>query len=109
MIIYTCPECGADLQSFILTSNPPKTQYNCPLCNWSYTEPQGQPEEIIRIPYGGNSISKQNFSLLDLPYYDYVATTPSTSKGVCEFCPTNPRNGGDGICHCILGGMDIKC
>ena len=104
MIIYTCPVCGQDLQTFILCSNPPQTQYSCPSCGWNEIECSS--EEIVRVPYGGNSIPKRDFSLLDLPYYD---STSSTSKGICEFCPTNPRNGGDGICHCILGSMDIKC
>lgn len=107
MIIYTCPVCGQDLQTFILSSNPPQTQYSCPSCGWN--EIERSTEEVIRLPYGGNNIPKRDFSLLDLPYYNYVSTTPSTSKGICEFCPTNPRNGGDGICHCILGSMDIKC
>ena len=21
----------------------------------------------------------------------------------CEYCPNNPRNGGSGVCHCLLG------
>lgn len=25
------------------------------------------------------------------------------NKKACEHCPKNPKNGGDGICHCILG------
>lgn len=107
MIIYTCPECGTDLIEAIATSNPPQRQFVCPSCGWQHWHEDK--EEIIRIPYGGNSLPKRDFSLLDLPYYNYVSTTPSTSKGICEFCPTNPKNGGDGICHCILGGIDIKC
>ena len=96
MIIYTCPECGADLQSFILTSNPPKTQYSCPMCNWSYTEPQGQPEEIIRIPYGGNGLFESTYDVYDL-------------SDACEHCPNDPRNGGPGNCNCILGQPKITC
>ena len=26
----------------------------------------------------------------------------------CKNCPKHPTNGGDGICHCILGGLEIK-
>ena len=96
MIIYTCPECGADLQSFILTSNPPKTQYSCPMCNWSYTEPHGQPEEIIRIPYGGNGLFQSPYKA-----YDF--------SDACEYCPNDPRNGGPGNCNCILGAPKITC
>lgn len=28
-------------------------------------------------------------------------------KKACENCPKNPKNGGDGICHCILGTPKI--
>ena len=27
----------------------------------------------------------------------------------CMNCPNHPLNGGDGICHCILGLKDIYC
>ena len=96
MIIYTCPECGADLQSFILTSNPPKTQYSCPICNWSHIDPQGQPEEIIRIPYGGNGLFQPSYDA-----YDF--------SDACKHCPNDPRNGGSGHCNCILGQSKIIC
>ena len=96
MIIYTCPECGADLQSFILTSNPPKMQYSCPMCSWSYTESQGQPEEIIRIPYGGNGLFQ--------PLYEEYDLTDA-----CATCPNDPRNGGSGNCSCVLGQPKITC
>ena len=50
-IIYTCPECGSDLQCLCLTSLPPQTKYNCIKCGWSYTEPPEKDSVIIRIPY----------------------------------------------------------
>lgn len=104
MIIYTCPVCGQDLQTFILCSNPPQTQYSCPSCGWNEIERSS--EEIIRVPYGGNTYTP---IINHLPLYDYETSDKTSTRGICEFCPTNPRNGGDGICHCILGSMDIKC
>lgn len=31
------------------------------------------------------------------------AFNESSSKSPCEDCNKNPKNGGDGICHCTLG------
>lgn len=28
---------------------------------------------------------------------------------VCQFCPNHPKNGGNGICNCILGLPKITC
>ena len=25
------------------------------------------------------------------------------NRQACKFCPNNPKNGGNGVCHCILG------
>ena len=106
MIIYTCPDCGHDLQEFILCSNPPKTQYNCPACGWHKIEDAH--EQIVRVPYGGNTIPEETFSLLDISLYEYQEKPKA--NGYCEFCPNHPSNGGSGICHCILGSMgDFKC
>lgn len=96
MIIYTCPKCGADLQEYTLTSNPPQSHYNCPLCGWSYTEPNKQPEEIIRISFGGNS-----------QIFNGYLSDSFWSNDVCATCPNDPRNGGSGNCNCILGQPKI--
>ena len=76
-IIYTCPKCGADLHDIM-----PINKKVCFSCGWSSEEEQ---EEIIRIPYGGNS-------------YDF---TPAA----CKHCSNHPNNGGSGVCHCIIGNM----
>ena len=86
MIIYTCPRCGTDLIDTAICTYPPKVQKWCPSCGWTYTENHG---EVIRVPFGGN-----------------------LGNGVfwnssCLRCPTNPANGGDGICFCTLGGPRI--
>jgi len=57
IIIETCPKCGHDLQDLMLACNPPITQKKCFSCGWSWT---GQREEIIRVPFGGNSLDTDN-------------------------------------------------
>ena len=27
----------------------------------------------------------------------------------CDYCNNNPKNGGSGICHCILGLKEFNC
>jgi len=88
MIIQTCPDCGADLEQQILTSNPPKRKVRCPMCGWEHTET----EETIRIPYVCE----------DRNMIGYVPPA-------CKNCSNHPSNGGTGICHCILGTTQITC
>ena len=46
---------------------------------------------------------------------DWASTNIETSstinnafcKNPCENCPNNPKNGGDGVCFCILGQQNI--
>ena len=52
IVIETCPKCGHDLRDLILASNPPIPQKKCFGCGWSWT---GEREEVIRVPFGGNS------------------------------------------------------
>ena len=47
MIIETCPECGADLVCYTLTSLPPVYLKLCPKCGWEHREQ----DKIIRVPY----------------------------------------------------------
>ena len=55
IIIETCPKCGHDLQDIMLASNPPIPKKECFNCGWSW---QGEPEQVIRRPFGGNSLDK---------------------------------------------------
>lgn len=80
-IIYTCPNCGGDLQEIVLTSNPPQNKKVCHQCGWSYTEPR---EYTVKVPFVE-------------PTYD------AFNNVACRYCSNNPANGGSGICHCILG------
>ena len=65
MIVYTCPKCGGDLVSLVLTSYPPQYKEECPNCGWSHTES----DTITRIPYtvpgkqGDNNINTTRDSL----------------------------------------------
>lgn len=90
MIIYTCPECGADLEEQILTSNPPIHKKICRNCGWEHQEGQ----EVIKIPY---SIPKITFPL----DYDHQYISPS-----CRYCSNHPSNGGSGICNCAMPYLD---
>lgn len=57
-IIYTCPKCGTDLQTEILATNPPQSQYRCYSCGWSYT--LGHRENPIRAPFPTEAINITN-------------------------------------------------
>ena len=47
IIIWTCPECGADLEYTVLTTNPPIEVCRCPKCEWEYS----RQEKIKRVPF----------------------------------------------------------
>lgn len=90
IIIETCPKCGHDLFDSVICTNPPIPEKECHNCGWTW---EGKREEVIRIPFVEN----------ESPYatMDYVQNNP------CDKCPTNVKNGGSGICHCILGQQVI--
>lgn len=79
MIIYTCPKCGHDLLSEVLTCLPPIHRDYCPNCGWSHEER----EEVVRIPYGGNSnITESTLNSIELKTdmcCDSVASINSTT------------------------------
>lgn len=62
MIIYTCPKCGHDLMSEVIDCYPPIHRDFCPSCGWSHSSE----EEVIRIPFGGNSLNELKTNLADL-------------------------------------------
>ena len=76
MIIETCPNCGHDLMNVMLCTNPPIPKKECVNCGWTWV---GKREEVIRVPFIDNKV---NLS--------------------CDSCSANPKNGGNGVCHCIL-------
>lgn len=53
IIIETCPKCGHDLHDLVIATYPPIPQKKCFNCGWEWT---GEQEEVIRMPFGGNSL-----------------------------------------------------
>lgn len=64
IIIETCPKCGHDLTDLVIATYPPIPQKKCFGCGWSW---EGKREEVIRVPFGGNSleVSSDNSYLND--------------------------------------------
>lgn len=91
IIIETCPKCGHDLHDEVICTYPPIPRKVCWNCGWSW---EGKPEKIIRVPFGGN-------------LYEGNTTTLAFEKPACINCPSNPKNGGDGICFCTLGQINV--
>ena len=127
IIIETCPKCGHDLQDEVICTYPPIPRKVCWNCGWSWT---GEREKIKRVPFGSNTNtftekdntsiswngSSTNWDSIDIKTStDWDSTNIKTSstintafgKEACENCPSNPKNGGDGICFCILGQQNI--
>lgn len=123
IVVETCPKCGHDLHDVVICTYPPIPRKVCWNCGWSWT---GKPEKITRVPFGGNTnnfTDKYNTSIIldgsstgldsiDIKTLtDWASTNIETSstinnafgKEACENCPSNPKNGGDGICFCTLG------
>lgn len=108
IIIETCPECGHDLVDMMLASNPPILKKKCLHCGWSWT---GKREEVVRIPF--SDIDTNIDDTVPIASNDFInATYEDSMVGNCEQsacinCPNNPKNGGSGVCHCILGQQTI--
>lgn len=108
IIIETCPKCGHDLVDEILTVNPPIPKKSCWNCGWSWT---GKQEEVVRIPFGGNSCDDTIYTNIS----DLISTDDTTNallkdifgSTACDGCSNNPKNGGSGICFCTLGSMQV--
>lgn len=109
IIIETCPKCGHDLTDLILATNPPIPQKKCFSCGWEWT---GEPEEVVRVPFGGNSLKVDDFNGLNTNTFSLNELSKSLigdnfNNDACVNCPSNPKNGGSGICFCILGQQTI--
>lgn len=122
IVVETCPKCGHDLHDVVICTYPPIPRKVCWNCGWSWT---GKPEKITRVPFGGNTnnfTEKDNTSISwngsstdwdsidiktstdwDSTHLDTSSTITAFGKEACENCPSNPKNGGDGICFCTLG------
>lgn len=93
IIIETCPKCGHDLIDTVICTNPPIPKKGCPNCGWSW---EGEPEEIIRVPFGGNSYVFDNGgifgtgtcltgSMYNEPIYNYGDNTINISEAQQAF------------------------
>lgn len=78
MIIYTCPKCGHDLESEVLTCYPPIHRDFCPNCGWSHSKS----ETIERIPFPceGNAINKIERTFININGEDYLTTAVNISE-----------------------------
>ena len=106
-IIETCPICGHDLVDLILTYNPPISKKKCFNCGWNdYINTDAT------INCGWNDyINTENGGVDYYIVERYVPVQPSDSafeNSACKYCSNNPRNGGSGICHCIMGSPEIR-
>lgn len=120
IVIETCPICGHDLTDLVLTTYPPIPKKQCFSCGWSWT---GEREEVIRVPFGGNSFIPDTTNYLNTYIDDIVDITYTGNylnnincedsvvhnfeQSACINCPSNPKNGGDGICFCTLGQLEV--
>lgn len=119
IIIETCPKCGHDLMNEVICTYPPILRKSCPSCGWSW---EGEREEVVRVPFGGNGLIVDD--LVGLDKYDKLevnldditllnnfnfedATIGAFKQSSCVNCSNNPKNGGSGICFCTLGQVDI--
>lgn len=100
IIIETCPKCGHDLHDEVICTYPPIHCKVCYNCGWSW---EGEQEEVVRVPFGGNGYKDDDISLLN----GDALLINNFSQSACLKCPNNPKNGGNGICFCTLGQMDV--
>lgn len=52
ILIETCPKCGHDLRDEVICTMPPIPRKVCYSCGWIW---EGEPEQVMRVPFGGNS------------------------------------------------------
>lgn len=96
IIIETCPKCGHDLTDLVIATDPPIPQKKCFGCGWEWT---GEREEIVRVPFGGNSLNVDDFNGSNINTYTFGELSKSLirdnfSNEACINCPSNHKNGG---------------
>lgn len=130
IIIETCPKCGHDLHDIMLASFPPIPRKECLVCGWSC---EGEREQIIRAPFSGNmhdvnyedpypyivgrkingefdgTISNEQLNEIKQKLKGFFGDNmyEPFHHPACLNCHSNPKNGGDGICFCTLGQMNV--
>ena len=56
IVVETCPKCGGDLETLVVTTYPPIPKKMCMRCGWCWT---GKPEEIVRIPLKDQEVNDE--------------------------------------------------
>lgn len=97
-IVETCPQCGHDLLSVLICTNPPTPRKVCTKCGWHW---DGERGDYIKIPF----TPPVDDPVIDpcTPSRTYTTAIPTP----CIGCSNHPSNGGNGICNCILGLQTI--
>ena len=96
--------------------------FNCPDCPSTVEKCDGCIRYINSDKYiRNNQINTLNNYKTYLEYYNnnttieirkvpYQPSDMGYEASPCVSCPNNPKNGGSGICHCILGGLgQVTC
>lgn len=91
IIVETCPKCGHDLIDTSICTLPPIQRKECPNCGWSWESEQ---EKILRIPFNPDTTLTMESIFV-------------RRASACDSCPSNPKNGGNGVCFCTLGSIPI--
>lgn len=87
IIIETCPKCGHDLHDLVIATFPPIPRKECWQCGWCW---EGEPEKIIRVPFGGNNLecdkhpSLNDYTSLNLIVDDATNIANSITKEEIE-------------------------
>lgn len=69
IIIETCPKCGYDLHDVVIATNPPIPKKECFNCGWYW---EGEPEQVMRVPFGGNSFEEDKVWLHGNTDYEII-------------------------------------
>lgn len=85
------------------------TEYFCSCCGYIWTSKytlNGKEPFICPACGVGNDITIPPKYVINPEYTD--TATFNNLPSTCESCGNNPKNGGSGICHCILGMPDVR-
>ena len=68
-------------------------------------------EELIELKKEVKKLNDKIDKLLERDYTIHLFNNNNISDvpKACQYCPSHPSNGGDGICNCTLGGPKITC
>ncbi len=116
IIIETCPKCGHDLTNSVICTYPPIPRKECWNCGWSW---EGEQEEIVRVPFGGNSLIVDdlvglqdctNRNLIDVSVADCIISgmIAGDTIDVSSVNDLDFINGGSDICHCALEHIEKR-